>query len=312
MEKKKHNMEQYKKAGYPAGKAWLPGAGCLALLGAALFLLSSAWSPLPAQAVGGSCADARWVGPQSSYHIGGQELTAGAAPPAASCRPEGLPSTHAYWFRWEVERPGLLYFTLLPDESEHDLDFVLYRLPQGVETCGAMEPVRCMAAGPRFGAARAASLPCLGATGLRSGATGEAEPPGCPPGNDNFLQPLGVQAGEAFMLWVNNYSGPGGFTLAFDGGVALAPPGHTRPSWALAAFPNPGGGDFQLAFHMPAAGAVALYALSANGRQLYRQEYELPAGPQQLRIPAAAWPQGLYWLGLEMGGEREFVKVEKM
>lgn len=249
----------------------------------------------------------------STYHIPEVGRVGGA--PAAlpvPCRPEGLPQTRVFWFQWVVESPGLLAFDLLPDNPDDDLDFVLYRLPQGLGQCAGKTSVRCMAAGPRIGAARAASSSCLGATGLRAGTWDEAEQPGCPSANDNYLEALEAQPGEAYALWVNNYTSGEGFTLRFTGNALLSAEALPKADWSARVFPNPAEAELFVALDLPRPATVELTVLDALGRFVHAQEEELAAGPQQLSLNTERWNDGVYWLMVEVDGEWWFGKVEKM
>lgn len=122
--------------------------------------------------------------------------------------------TQVAWFVWTASTSGPLEFTLTPNNPNDDLDFVVYRLPNGPADCGNKIVERCMAAGDFF-----SNSPCMGPTGLSASATDISQPPGCAPGEDNFLAPLDMVAGETYALAVNNFTNSGsGFQI--DWGVA--------------------------------------------------------------------------------------------
>ncbi len=121
------------------------------------------------------------------------------------------------WYTWTALTTGSLTFTLTPTSPnpEEDLDFILFRLPNGLTDCNTKEIVRCMASGETTGFD---NRPCLGPTGLRTGATDIVETGGCQAGDDNFLAPLDMIAGESYALIVNNFTESGaGFTIDFGG-----------------------------------------------------------------------------------------------
>lgn len=141
----------------------------------------------------------------------------------ATCFSNGGPGnyeTNSTWFVWTCAQPGTLEFTLTPLNITDDLDFVVYRLPNGIGNCQNKQVVRCMAAGDFF-----YPSPCMGPTGLRAGSTDLAENAGCGPGKDNFLAPLQMQVGETYALVVNNFTSTGnGFSIEFGGsGQFLGP-----------------------------------------------------------------------------------------
>lgn len=121
--------------------------------------------------------------------------------------------SNSSWFVWTAATAGALEFTLIPNNPGDDLDFVVYRLPNGPGDCTNKVVERCMAAGDFF-----APSPCMGPTGLNASATDISQPPGCLPGDDNFLAPLQMTAGATYALVVNNYTSSGnGFEIEWGG-----------------------------------------------------------------------------------------------
>lgn len=142
----------------------------------------------------------------------------------AFCFSNGAPGnweSNSTWFTWICDQPGSLTFTLTPLSIVDDLDFVLYRLPNGVGNCQGKQVVRCMASGD-FNYLS----PCMGPTGLREGETKISAPAGCAtPGANAWLAPFNMVAGEAYALCVNNFTTSGnGFSVQFGGtGTFLGP-----------------------------------------------------------------------------------------
>jgi len=122
------------------------------------------------------------------------------------------------WYRWTCKDPGTLTFTVSPTNEGDDLDFVVFRLPGGINDCKDKQWVRCMAAGETIGQSPQYNAPCKGPTGLSLTATDVVEMPGCGGGNNNYIAALNMQAGESYALMVNNYSKSGaGFEIEFGG-----------------------------------------------------------------------------------------------
>jgi len=137
----------------------------------------------------------------------------------ALCFSNGFPGanneTNSTWFKWICKESGSLTFALSPLNIVDDLDFVLFELPNGIDDCSDNRILRCMAAG-----AAIAEYPtdCHGPTGLRPEANDDSEPAGCEQGQDNWLRPINMEAGKAYALAVNNFSGSGsGFEIEFGG-----------------------------------------------------------------------------------------------
>lgn len=117
------------------------------------------------------------------------------------------------WFVWTAQTSGSLEFTLTPNNAADDLDFVLYRLPNGPGNCSGKIIERCMAAGDF-----SPTSPCMGPTGLNDTATDISQPPGCALGDDNFLQALQMVAGTTYGLVINNFTSSGnGFQVEWGG-----------------------------------------------------------------------------------------------
>lgn len=136
------------------------------------------------------------------------------------CGP-GDPVTEAQstWFKWICEDPGTLEFNLIPIDTDDDLDFILYELPDGLDDCGNKEPLRIMLSGRNTGdPAGLTWAPCIGETGLRAGESDERENCGCTTGDNNYIRPIDMVAGKAYALVVLNFTtSSNGFTLEFGG-----------------------------------------------------------------------------------------------
>lgn len=145
----------------------------------------------------------------------------------ATCFFNGVPGvkeSNSTWFVWTCAQSGTLEFELTPLNGPDDLDFVIYRLPNGIGNCQGKEIVRCMASGANQNGVGDAL--CLGKTGLRAGDPDISEDAGCADaGDDAWLKPLDMVAGETYALVVNNFSLSGnGFSIEFGGsGEFLGP-----------------------------------------------------------------------------------------
>ncbi len=134
----------------------------------------------------------------------------------AQCFSNGAPvnnESNSTWFTWTCSKSGPLEFTLTPLNPPDDIDFVVYRLPNGLSNCTGKIVERCMASGDfTF------PSPCMGPTGLKAGSTDISENAGCGTGKDNFIAPLNMVAGESYALAINNFSNTGnGFNIEFGG-----------------------------------------------------------------------------------------------
>jgi hypothetical protein len=135
----------------------------------------------------------------------------------ALCFNNGIPGLHnesnSTWLSWTCGQSGSLTFVITPLKQDDDIDFALYRLPNGLGNCAGKQMIRCNAAGASF------PSPCMGPTGLSFNETDESEDAGCSDVDDNaFIAPIEMEAGAVYALGVNNYTPSGeGFTISFDG-----------------------------------------------------------------------------------------------
>lgn len=132
----------------------------------------------------------------------------------------GAGEDNSTWFVFTAGTNGTLEFTLVPTNPGDDLDFMVYHLPGGPDDCANRVLERCMVAG-----AFDPSEGCYGPTGLDSIATDISQPPGCVPGDDNFLKYMDLVAGESYALAISNFTSTGGgFTINWGGTVEFAGP----------------------------------------------------------------------------------------
>jgi gliding motility-associated-like protein len=125
----------------------------------------------------------------------------------------GTGESSSAWYIFTAANNGILDFTLTPNDPIDDLDFVVYRLPNGPGDCTGKVIERCMGAGDLDPAS-----PCMGPTGLSPTGIGISHPFGCFPGDVNFLQSLTLVSGETYALVVNDYTTVGnGFSIEWGG-----------------------------------------------------------------------------------------------
>ena len=140
----------------------------------------------------------------------------------------GQAEENSTWIKFEVEKSGSLAFTIRPKNADDDIDFVVFKLPPTGD-CRYKQIVRCMAAGDsRY---NALTSPCMGPTGLKDGEKDSSEDAGCGDEGDNtWLAPLRVVAGEKYIILVSNVSEPGpGFDITFTGSCKLPCDDESKP-----------------------------------------------------------------------------------
>lgn len=184
---------------------------------------------LPAALLGQANADcwkAKEICKKQVYHIdqAGGEGDSNQEADFTSCFMNGdnfgQAEENSTWIRFEIKKSGSLSFAITPHRLDDDIDFVVFKLPPDGD-CRYKQIVRCMAAGDL--ADNALSSPCMGETGLREGETDSSEDAGCAdPGDNTWLAPLRVVAGEKYVILVSNVSTRGpGFSIRFSGTAML-------------------------------------------------------------------------------------------
>lgn len=129
------------------------------------------------------------------------------------------------WYKWTCDVAGSLTFTLTPLNPADDLDFYLYRLPNGIDDCGEKILLRSMSSGEQGGSPFPDWEPCTGPTGLNLTDPDVNENCGCDDGDNNFLAGINMDAGASYALVISNFSNSGsGFSIDFGGtGTFLGP-----------------------------------------------------------------------------------------
>jgi len=131
------------------------------------------------------------------------------------CNPS---ESQSNWFKWTCDVSGTLTFNINPLNPDDDIDFVLFELPNGVNSCSGKRAISCMSAGENVDRPMSTWIRCTGATGLREGEQGNVEYCGCETGYNNFLSAVAMEKGKAYALVINNYSQSGsGYTITFGG-----------------------------------------------------------------------------------------------
>lgn len=138
-----------------------------------------------------------------------------------------LTESSSSWYKWTCEDSGSLTFTLTPNNNppgaeSDDLDFLLFRLPGGLDDCNNKELVRCMLSGANTGPGTTFAdwENCNGPTGLMIGDGDTEEFNGCQNdiGNNNFVEAIDMISGESYALIIMNFTDSGqGFEIEFGG-----------------------------------------------------------------------------------------------
>ena len=141
------------------------------------------------------------------------------------------------WIKFTIPEDGNFFFTITPKNGD-DIDFAVYKTPS-LDDCTIRETIRCMASGQTIGTDSSA---CMGDTGLSEDDTDTEELPGCSPDDNNFLAAIDAQAGETYLLFINNFTSSGApfciqfFGSGIDGVLSISDIDNTN---RLNLYPNP-------------------------------------------------------------------------
>lgn len=171
---------------------------------------------------GQDCNTASLLCDKSSFVV--QSVAGGGADDdeaAASCLGDsGLGNSEdgSTWFKWTCGTAGTLTFDIIPLLSSDDLDFALFRLPNGIDDC-TKEVLRCNAS------FTGTTDDCGINTGLDLTSTDIEEDLNCDAGEDGYVRFIDMVEGESYILVVNNFTESGnGFRIQFGGtGEFLGP-----------------------------------------------------------------------------------------
>lgn len=124
--------------------------------------------------------------------------------PAPAC---GVEENQSLWLTIPIEADGSFGFTITPNNAGDDYDFAIFGPNVG---CNSLGPsIRCSYASPS----------ASGITGLSPTSTDPSEDSG----GDGFVSELSVQAGETYVLLIDNFSNNNqGFAINWSGSADIA------------------------------------------------------------------------------------------
>ena len=115
--------------------------------------------------------------------------------------------SNSVWYKWRAANSGPLVFTITPDNTTDDIDFVLYDLGTA-DDCGnanAAHVLRC-AAGHGVDNSSCPNEPLYYKTGLSFTETDISEQSGCGSGQNGMLRYVDMQEGHYYALLINNFT----------------------------------------------------------------------------------------------------------
>ncbi len=219
-----------------------------------------------------------------------------------------LEETNSLWLQFTASTSGELEFVIVPDNSEDDIDFVLY---QG-STCEKKDAVRIMTSGKAVGLN--ADHKCVGQTGLQKISLDSKESDGCFDLDDNFLKPRYLDSGETYFLLINNFNSSDGVTVLFAGDAGLELENkcqnESNQEISLDLFPNPVANELNVKLSQSIDMPAHIQLFDQSGKLFYNKDTELLSG--QFSINVSDFPSGKYFLKMSnehMVELKSFIKI---
>ena len=221
---------------------------------------------------------------------------------------------NSYWLRWSILKEGNLTFVLDPINADDDLDFVLYKLRSD---CDDLEELRCMSSGRTIGNGTRSGQPCEGKTGLSFESVDEFELSGCKFNDDNYLKFLQAEEGEEYILFVNNFTSPKGFSISLEGTAEfrkydecfnLESDDHVN---ILEVFPNPALDEISVIYNKAYSNPIDIQILDIQGQIVWSKQSMSTPLEQRENIDVQDLLPGTYLVRINQGefsSTRRFIK----
>lgn len=206
------------------------------------------------------------------------------------------------WIELNIMGDGETVFEITPAGDSIDLDFVVYKL---VDDCDSKIRVRCMISGEGgAGGDSGTSAECLGSTGLAFGENDVTETGGCQVGDNNFLAPLDVIAGEKYMILISDFSQSGlAYDISFGGTADLGCIVSSNQEFDfntpdITVYPSMSNGLFTLDKGLDKD--ISMYVYHATGQLILTKDI---CGKQMEIIDLTNQSSGIYILVVEYGNK---------
>ena len=264
------------------------------------------------------CKEAFPVCEFKTYHFG-QMKGAGEiseSPSKSACFDHQFSETNSFWLRWKAEKSGTLTFVINPNQEDDDFDFVLFK--REARDCQSLSEVRCMAAGQNIGENDVTlNNRCKGRTGLSFSSVDEFESQGCRFSSDNFLKMLHMEAGEEFVLLVNNYDSQHGYSITFEGDSQLHAYDDcnlisvSEPLMIVNLYPNPAINSVNIEYLAQKMDPLEIDLLDISGKNYHHFDIVPELGKNKNTFLLSDMTKGSYLLRIKQGKfttVRQFIK----
>lgn len=176
------------------------------------------------------------------------------------------------WLKYKFISDGDFVFTLSSQLEDYDIDFVVFKSDS--KSCDDLTSIRCMFTGSNVGEPPVSS--CVGPTGLSATSTDTEEAPGCQIGNDNFLAPVEVTAGDVLYLAIIDFSQTSTYTIDHGGSAEIScePVGVDELIDSdVKVYPNPATDHLHVEISDAASRIYHLEIFNSTGEKVMNQDF---------------------------------------
>lgn len=223
-----------------------------------------------------------------------------------------FPEFNVVWIKWKIKDPGSLSFDIIPNDSEDDIDFVLFKANNG--NCSSLSELRCMVSGRNLGETYENFSNCLGSTGLTSSVSNSIGLSGCNDASNNYLSSIEVSKGEEYYLFIANYDSSNGFLFNLEGNFEIVHSNCTDENYlsgnqnlskevTLDIFPNPATNKLGLNVNSNQSGTGYINIYASSGRLVKSVNVEFATGVNELEIPIQQLEKGNYFIRITLDDE---------
>lgn len=252
------------------------------------------------------CIDAFKICHLADYHV--EAMSGYGDKELLDIENSNLEETNSHWFQLEASISGELEFVIVPDNSNDDIDFILYEGSQ----CTNKKPKRLMTSGEVVGVE--SRKECIGQTGLQRISNDIEEKDGCFDLDDNFLKPVYLEQDNTYFLLVNNFNSSNGFTILFSGDESLELVNTCNKEideeLIINLYPNPTNDFLTVAINKIFPSETKIDLFNQSGRLFYSNTYESILEKCELNV--STFPSGKYFVRVSSESEvglKSFVKI---
>jgi len=178
--------------------------------------------------------------------------------------------SNVIWIKYSFSTTGDFVFDIIPDSFGVDIDFIVFK--SEFNNCDSLEGIRCMSAGDFD-----PNSVCMGPTGLSFNATDTIENAGCSQGQDNYLAPLEIVAGDVIYLLIRIFDSSVHEYRIEHGGSAeiscdLVSNREIQIDKNITLFPNPVKDYLKIEWNSNSITTKEVSIFTVNGQKIYSDQ----------------------------------------